>query len=67
MINSSHFNRCVHLQVVRSGPNSHLNLVLHRKLHIVKDVVVVKLFSSIRPVIHPWMVSYREENPGINK
>jgi len=22
---------------------------------------------SIRPIIHPWMASYREENPGINK
>ncbi len=22
---------------------------------------------SIRPVIHPWMTSYREENPGRNK
>jgi hypothetical protein len=37
------------------------------ELHIVKDVVVVKLFPSIRPVIHPWMASYREENPGRNK
>jgi hypothetical protein len=36
-------------------------------LHIVKDVVVVKLFPSIRPVIHPWMASYREEIPGRNK
>jgi hypothetical protein len=22
---------------------------------------------SIRPIIHPWMASYREENPGRNK
>jgi hypothetical protein len=36
-------------------------------LHIVKDVVVMKLFPSIRLVIHPWMASYREENPGINE
>jgi hypothetical protein len=36
-------------------------------LHIVKDVVVAKLFPSIRPVIHPWMASYREENPSRNK
>jgi hypothetical protein len=51
-------------------------------LHIVKDVVVVKLFPSIHPVIHPWMASrdpsihpwmhgwmasYREENSGRNK
>jgi hypothetical protein len=35
----------------------------HTTLHIVKDVVVVKLFPSI----HPWMASYREENPGRNK
>ncbi len=43
--------------------------------HIVKEVVVVKLFPSIHqsclpsihPVIHPWMASYREENPGRNK
>ncbi len=24
-------------------------------------------FPSIRPVIHPWMASYKEENPGGNK
>jgi hypothetical protein len=36
-------------------------------LHIVKGVVVVKLFPSIRRFIHPWMASYREENPGRNK
>ncbi len=38
-------------------------------LHIVKDVVVVfreAFHPSIRPVIHPWMASYREENPGRN-
>jgi hypothetical protein len=29
--------------------------------------VVVKLLSSIRPVIHPWMASYREEDTGRNK
>jgi hypothetical protein len=41
-------------------------------LHTVKDVVVVKFFPfihpshhpSIRSVIHPWMASYREENPA---
>jgi hypothetical protein len=33
-------------------------------LNIVKDVVIVlhEAFS-----IHPWMKSYREENPDINK
>ncbi len=39
-------------------------------LHIVKDVVDEMKFSihpSICPVIHPWMASYREENPGRNK
>jgi hypothetical protein len=47
-----------------------------KTLHIVKDIVVIfrKAFSrdlSIHPsiclVIHPWMASYREENPGRNK
>jgi hypothetical protein len=41
-------------------------------LHIVKDVVVVfretfSIHPSIRPVIHPWMASYREKNPNRNK
>jgi hypothetical protein len=37
-------------------------------LHIVKDVVVIfRAAFSIRPVIHPWMASYREENPDRNK
>jgi hypothetical protein len=39
-------------------------------LHIVKDVVVVfreAFHPSIRPIIHPWMTSYREENLGRNK
>jgi hypothetical protein len=35
-----------------------------------KDVVVIfceAFHSSIRLVIHPWMASYKEENPGRNK
>jgi hypothetical protein len=38
--------------------------ILLHKLHIVKDVVVV--FSEAFS-IHPWMASYREENPDRNK
>jgi hypothetical protein len=45
-------------------------------LHIVKDVVIIFhevfsrdpfIHSSIRPVIHPWMASYKEENLSRNK
>jgi hypothetical protein len=35
-------------------------------LHILKDVVD-EMKLSIHPVIHPWMASYKEENPGRNK
>jgi hypothetical protein len=39
---------------------------------IIKDVVVVfreafSIHPSIRPIIHPWMASYKEENTGKNK
>jgi hypothetical protein len=38
-------------------------------LHIIKDVVDENeaFHPSIRPVIHPWMASYKEENSGRNK
>jgi hypothetical protein len=51
-------------------PSNHFNYHYRNPvyiLHIVKDVMVVKLFPSIHPVIRPWMASYREENPGRNK
>jgi hypothetical protein len=33
------------------------NMSCHITLHIVKDVVVVKLFPSIHPIIYRWMAS----------
>jgi hypothetical protein len=44
----------------------------YAKLHIVKDVMVVfgeafSIHPSVRPIIHPWMASYMEENLGRNK
>jgi hypothetical protein len=44
-----------------------------KSLHIVMDVMVVfhEAFPSIHPslrlIIHPWMASYKEENPGKKK
>jgi hypothetical protein len=47
-------------------------MLVEKLLHIVKDIVVVfreafSIYPSVRPVIHPWMASYREENPDKNK
>ncbi len=62
------FQRKINVHVVRRDYLNHCTKRHNQiTLHIVKDVVIEKLFPSIRPVIHPWMPSNREENPGKKK
>ncbi len=53
-------------------PKDDNHMKKYAKLHIVKDVMVVfgeafSIHPSVRPIIHPWMASYMEENLGRNK
>jgi hypothetical protein len=53
-----------------SGWNQLCCRCVSSSLRVLKDVVVVfreAFHPSIRPVIHPWMASYREKNSGRNK